>query len=260
MTAPSVDSVIRATEEEVLSGALRPGDKLPPEREMAARFGVGRPLIREALRSLAAMGLIETIPARGTYVRAGDHHGTHRQAGIAIRRRGVTAQQLSEARLLLESDAARYAALRATNDDIARLQVTLEQLESSVGIEHVENDLRFHLEVAAAAHNPVHEMMLESIAVPTVALMLRSVGDPAVMRRSQPHHRTCLEAIRRRDPDGAAEQMRAHLAVANELYGDDYERSVDDLARVALAHLGVRTGLDDLVDRVFLARSAERRR
>ena len=142
------------------------------------RFGVGRPLIREALRSLAELDLIETIPARGTFVRAGNDTRADRQAGMAIRRRGVTAHELSEARLMLETGIARQAAQRATPEDIERLEAILEVLDRSAGIDHVERDLAFHLEIAAAAHNPVVEMMLESIAVPTAALMFRSVGDP----------------------------------------------------------------------------------
>lgn len=259
MSAPTADSVVRSTAEDILSGRLAAGAKLPSERELAQQYGVGRPLIREALRSLAEMGLIETQPARGTFVRAVDDPASHRQGGIAIRRRGVTAHQLSEARILLETSGARYAAERRTDEDLARLRNALERVDASTSMQHVADDLGFHLEVAAAAHNPVLEMMLESIAVPTAALMVRSVGDPEVMRRSQPYHRACLEAIERRDADGAGEQMRAHLTVAQDLYGDDYERSVDELARHALDQLGATTGLDDLVDRVLSARSSERR-
>jgi len=258
MLAPSADSVVRSMSEEILSGALAPGDKLPSERELATRFGVGRPLIREALRSLAELGLIETIPARGTFVRAGSDTRADRQAGIAIRRRGVTAHELSEARLMLETGTARQAAQRATTDDIERLESILVVLDHSSGIDHVERDLAFHLEIAAAAHNPVVEMMLESIAVPTAALMFRSVGDPQVMDRSQRYHRLALDAIRAADPDAAAAAIQAHLTVAQDLYGPDYERSVDDLARQALTQMGVRTGLDDLVDRVLSARHAGR--
>ncbi len=100
--------------------------------------------------------------------------------------------------------------------------------------------------------------MLESIAVPTAALMFRSVGDREVMDRSQRYHRIALDAIRAGDPDAAAEAIRAHLTVAQDLYGPDYERSVDELARQALTQLGARTGLDDLVDRVLSARRAGR--
>ena len=259
MTAPSADTVVRTTAEEILSGSLHAGDKLPSERALATRFGVGRPLIREAFRTLAEMGLIETIPSRGTFVRAGDDPLAYRQGGMAVRRRGVTAQQLSEARLLLETGAARYAAQRATPADLARLTVALGRVDASEGLEHVADDLAFHLEIASAAHNPVLELMLESIAVPTASLMVRSVGDPDVMRQSQPYHRACLEAIRRRDPDAAAEAMRAHLTVAREMYGEDYERSVEDLAGRALARLGAGAGLEELVDRVLVARATERR-
>jgi DNA-binding FadR family transcriptional regulator len=258
MTAPSADTVVRTMSEQIVSGALAPGDKLPSERELATQFGVGRPLIREALRSLSELGLIETLPARGTFVRAGHDSRADRQAAIAIRRRGVTAQELSEARLMLETATARLAALRATPEDIGRLEATLVPLEGSIGAEHVERDLTFHLDIAAAAHNPVVEMMLESIAVSTAALMFRSVGDPAVMARSQPYHRVCLDAIRARDAEAAGEAIRAHLTVAEELYGVDYERSVDELALQALSRLGARTGLDDLVDRVLTARRAGR--
>jgi DNA-binding FadR family transcriptional regulator len=259
VSAPTADRVVSSTAEEILSGRLPAGAKLPSERDLAQQYNVGRPLIREALRTLAEMGLIETIPARGTFVRAVDDPATHRGGGIAIRRRGVTAHQLSEARLLLETSAARYAADRATPDDLARLRVTLERMDSSTAIQHVEDDLTFHLDVATAAHNPVLEMMLESIAVPTAALMVRSVGDPQVMLRSQPYHRLCLEAIEAHDAEAAAERMRAHLTVAQDLYGDDYERSVDELARHALTQLRATTGLDDLVERVLTSRASERR-
>lgn len=255
---PSADGVMRQMSDEILSGVLQADERLPSERELAARFGVGRPLIREALRSLAELGLIETVPARGTFVRAGDDVRGNRQTAIAMRRRGVTAHELSEARLLLETATAAQAARNATPDDVADLAAILEDLDRATGVAHVELDLAFHLGIAGAAHNPVIEMMLESIAVPTAALMFRSVRDPRVMERSQPFHRVALDAIRAADPDAAAEAIRAHLTVAQELYGPDYERSVDELARAALAQLGARTGLEDLVDRVLRARSSTR--
>ena len=259
MTAPSADAIARTTAEEILSGALPAGATLPPERALATRFGVGRPLIREALRTLAVMGLVETIPSRGTFVRAGDDPSAHRQGGMAVRRRGVTAQQLSEARILIETGSARYAAQRATAEDLVRLATALDRVDASEGLEHVADDLAFHLEIASAAHNPVIELMLESIAVPTASLMVRSVGDIDVMRQSQPFHRACLEAIGGHDPDAAAEAMRAHLTVAREMYGEDYERSVEDLASRRLARLGASAGLEELVDRVLVARATERR-
>jgi GntR family transcriptional regulator, transcriptional repressor for pyruvate dehydrogenase complex len=257
MDAPNARRIAQAIADEILSRRLRAGEMLPPERALAIRYGVGRPLVREALRSVEELGLIETRPGRGTFVRSGNVSAVHRQLGVAIRRRGVTAAQLSEARITLEGEAASLAASRATAADTAVLRAALEQLEPSEAVEHVRNDLTFHLAVAAAAHNPVIEMMLESIAPLTVALMARSVGDLEVMDRSQPYHRRVLEAIEARDPEAARSAIVAHLTVASELYGDDFERSVDSLAERALRKLGALTSLDDIVSEVVAARAAE---
>jgi DNA-binding FadR family transcriptional regulator len=184
--------------------------------------------------------------------------GVHRHVGIAIRRRGVTAAQLSEARITLESEAASLAAERATASDIERLEAALRELDSAQGIAHVQRDLAFHLAIGAAAHNPVIEMMLESIAPLTVALMTRSVGDPEVMSRSQPYHGIALQAIRRHDPDAAQAAIVAHLTVARDLYGDDYERSVDSLAQRAMEERGALASLDDVVTQVLVTRDKGR--
>ena len=101
-------------------------------------------------------------------------------------------------------------------------------------------------------------MMLESIAPLTVGLMTRSVSDPEVMSRSQPYHGIALEAIRRHDPDAARAAIVAHLSVARELYGDDYERSVDSLAQRAMEERGALTSLDDVVTAVLTARAGPR--
>ncbi len=255
MDVPNARRIARSIADGIVAGEPRAGEMLPSERALAVRYGVGRPLIREALRSVEELGLIETRPGRGTFVRSEAAPGMHRGVGVAILRRGVTAAQLSEARITLESEAASLAASRATPDDLAALEAALERLESSESIEHVKYDLVFHLGIAAAAHNPVIEMMLESIAPQAVALMVRSVGDPQVMVRSQPYHRIALEAIGRRDPDAARAAIVAHLSVASELYGDDFDRSVDELAGIALRKLGTLTSLDDVVAAALRSRA-----
>jgi GntR family L-lactate dehydrogenase operon transcriptional regulator len=169
---------------------------------------------------------------------------------VALRRRGATAAQLSEARITLEGQAAYFAAQRATPEDIERLEDALELLEESIGVEHVRFDLAFHMAIAAAAHNPVIEMMLEAIAPLTVALMARSVGDPKVMDRSQPYHRIALQAIRAGDSGAARHAMEAHLGVAQELYGEDFERSVYSLAERSVQSSGLAS-LDSVVGDVI---------
>lgn len=254
MDAPNARRIAQSIADEIVAGRLEAGQKLPPERALALQYGVGRPLVREALRSVDELGLIETRPGRGTYVRAGSAAGVHRQIGLAIRRRGVTAAELSEARITLEGEAASLAAQRATDDDIERLELALARLDPSEGITHVKLDLAFHLGIVAAAHNTVIEMMLESIAPLTVALMTRSVSDPRVMDRSQPYHRVALDAIRDRDPAGARAAIEAHLGVASELYGDDFGRDVNVLADRVMEERDAFTSLDALVAEVFAAR------
>jgi GntR family transcriptional repressor for pyruvate dehydrogenase complex len=258
MDAPNARRITQTIADEIVSGRLQAGEQLSSERALAARFGVGRPLVREALRSLGELGLIETHAGRGTYVRSTSGSGVHRQVGIAIRRRGVTAAQLSEARITLESEAAGLAADRATAVDIERLEEALRDLDAAQGLTHVRRDLAFHLAIAAAAHNPVIEMMLESIAPLTVALMTRSVGDREVMSRSQPYHGIALEAIRQHDAAAARAAIVAHLSVAQELYGEDYERSVDSLALRAMEERGALTSLDDVVSQVLSEREGMR--
>jgi GntR family transcriptional repressor for pyruvate dehydrogenase complex len=257
LEVPNARRIARAIADGIVAGQPRPGEMLPSERALAVQFGVGRPLIREALRSVEELGLIETRPGRGTFVRPEAAPSVHRGVGVAILRRGVTASQLSEARITLECEAASLAATRATPKDLASLEAALVRLEGSRSIEHVRDDLAFHLGLAAAAHNPVIEMMLEAIAPHTVALMVRSVGDPEVMARSQPYHRIALEAIMRGDGEAAREAMRAHLSFASELYGDDFDRSLEDLAAIALRRLGTLTSLDDVVSAALRARTED---
>jgi hypothetical protein len=86
--------------------------------------------------------------------------------------------------------------------------------------------------------------------------MARSAGDPKVMRRSQPYHGIALAAIRRRDATAARAAIVAHLSVAQELYGDDFERSVDSLAQRTMEERGVLASLDDVVTQVLAARDS----
>jgi GntR family transcriptional regulator, transcriptional repressor for pyruvate dehydrogenase complex len=249
--SPSARQVAQAITDGILSGRYQANEKLPPERALANELGVSRPVVREALRSVEQLGLIETRAARGTWVQGIGSSTGHRGISLSIRRRGVTAQELSEARIAIESVVAGEAARSATASDIKRLGETLVVLEKSTGMEHVRWDLRFHLTIAAAANNPVLEIMLESIAPLTAALMTRSTMDPDVMRLSQPLHRVAFEAIRDGDAEGASAAIRTHLGYAKELYGDDYTRSVDSLAQEALTQAGYPGSFDDLVSLVL---------
>ena len=243
-------SLAEHIEQQIVAGRMAPGAKLPSERRLAERFGVSRPVVREALRSLVERDLVEVHPARGAYVRRARASDAAQRLDALFRRRQVTPRHMVEARTMLECTAAALAAERATPADLAALAAALAGFDRAVGlVEQARADLTFHLTIARAARNPVIETMFGSITGLAVELMLRSLADPAVAGAALPYHRAIVDAIRDRDPAGAREAMASHLAVATRLYGEDLDRNLETVARRELARLlspGVT--LDELVE------------
>jgi GntR family transcriptional repressor for pyruvate dehydrogenase complex len=238
--------------DQIASGHLPAGSRMQSERQLAAILGASRPMVREALRMLAERGLIETRPGRGSFVRAPGGMATYQQLDLHYRRSGTTARQISEVRLLLETEAARRAAERADEREIEALRSALERLEaSSTPLDRVRNDLAFHLTIARLSHNPLIEFMLQSVASLTVELMVRSVSDPEVVSRSDPQHRLAFDAIARHEPAAAGAAIEAHLSVAAETYGDDYDESLYTTATRALRLLGTGVGIEALLDQAM---------
>lgn len=248
----STDGIVSALADRVLSGELVPGDRLPSERHLALEFGASRPMVREALRSLTERGLIRVEPARGAFVRGASGPRRFPPLDLEYRRRGTTARQLSETRLMLESEAAALATEHADADDLAGLEAALLRLEASATpLDRVRNDLGFHAALVAASHNPVIETMFASIQGLTVELMVRSAGDDEVVRQSNPYHRIAYEAIRDRDAAAARAAIQAHLSIAASTYGEDYDRSLDTTAARALRLIGSGAGLEEFLRSVL---------
>ncbi len=246
------DTVAAELEAEILSGRLAPGDRLPSERGLAEQHGVSRPIVREALRIVAERGLVQIVPGRGAFVRRPSPLAGVRPLDVLYRRGHTTARELSEARLLLECESASLAAQRAGLDDVREIGARLAALEAGgTPQETVRNDLAFHLRVARAAHNRVVEAMLASLSLLAAELMVRSLGDPDIYRRSAPYHREVYEAIAARDPDRARVAMRDHLSVASATYGRDYDDDLDVMAERALRRLGLSEGLQTFLRAVL---------
>lgn len=247
--AMSRDALAAHLETEIVGGALPAGAKLPSERRLAERYGVSRPIVREALRSLVERNLVEIQPARGAFVRHVRATDAAGHLDALYRRSQATPRDLVEARTMLECTAVELAAQRATPEDLDAVARALAEFDRSATIvEQARYDMAFHLAIARAAHNPVIETMFGSITALTVELMLRSLGDPAVARVSVPIHREISQALRNRDTARARAAMARHLAVASSHYGEDYDRSIESVARRELERLlapGVT--LDDLL-------------
>ena len=251
-TRSSSDAIADDLAERIVSGELGPDDRLPSERRLALEFRASRPMVREALRSLSERGLIDVQPGRGAFVRGDTGPRRFQPLDLEYRRRGTTARQLSEARLMLETEAAALATEHGDPGDLARLEGALDRLEASANpLERVRNDLAFHAALVAAAHNPVIETMFASIQAMTVELMVRSVGDVEIVRQSAPYHRVAYEAIRARDPRAAREAIRAHLSIAAATYGEDYDQPLDTTAARALRLIGSGAGLEEFLNAVL---------
>lgn len=236
--APDTAGLLERLELEVLSGRTPAGSRLPSERELANRFGVSRPLIREVLRNLQARGLIVVTPGRGTFVRDFRWEDAVRPLDTIYRRQHPTPRDLVQARMMLERETARLAAENADDQDLAAMAAALTRFDQSHDIvSQARADIDFHAAVAQASRNPVIETMFGSITPLAFELMLRSLGDPTVSREGVPYHREILEAIRSGDAEKAQEAMNGHLMIALHTYGHDLDRSLDLVAQRKIEQL-----------------------
>ena len=173
---------------------LAPGAVID-ERELIERLAIGRTPVREALRRLSHEGLVEVYPRRGMFV-----------TGVDVRELA----RLSEVREVLEPEAARLAAERATDTDREELSALLAELEGG-GSELMDLDERIHRAVYRAAHNDLLEATLEQYYVLALRIWSIALDRAHELEEAVEAHRTLLEAIQAGDGDRAADTMRAHV-------------------------------------------------
>ena len=237
MSVPlSGNEVSDRIEAKILNGDLAVGARLPPERALAEQYGVGRPLVREALRGLREQGLIESHVGRGTFV-AGLDISSQRQSLTAFVRAGkITTRDLIDARHMLECEAAAKAALHHDETDAERLQEALAAFEVATSLPLMaERDVAIHEAVVTAAHNPVIRHMFASIEPLIRAMVLRSLVDRQIRDRAAPQHSLIVQAVLNRDAEGARREAARHMQPATEMYGGDLDRPLGDVFEVAAA-------------------------
>ncbi len=209
------DEIVRQIKEALFAGKLRPGDKLPTERELAERFQTSRASVREALRTLEPEGLIRIKKGveGGIFVADVDHRPAAKSFQTLLQLRKVSIHQIAEVRLIFEPQAARLAAERATPDDLRELEEEIRKMSDAVKDRELPRiyDLKFHLLIARAAWNPVLLALAESML--EVASKAISELHPSrdTLRHVLERHRKVLAAVRRRDPGAAFRAMREHI-------------------------------------------------
>lgn len=234
---------------EIVAGTIAVNTVLPSERALAEQYGLSRPIVREALRSLQERGLITIAPGRGAFVRRASALDWARPLDAAAMHRGATARELVEARVMLEERAAALAAARATAQDVEDLRSALAAFDAATGVlERARRDIAFHALIARSAHNPVIEMMFGAIAPLIFELMLRSLDDADVVERGVPYHGQILRAIEKGDARTAARAMDEHVSLACTMFGHDIDASLQVLAERKVASLlGPGAELEDVI-------------
>lgn len=200
----------------IFSGSIRPGDKLPAERVLSEAFGVGRSSIREALKALTVLGILEVRQGDGTYLKRADS-GLLTQSiewGLLLGERKT--MDLIEARKEIEIILARYAAERWQDDELNELKAHLEKMKDAPIEEFIEADIAFHIKVAEMSRNTVLKDILINIQTllrTWIKLVLESAGSTSF---SYDDHVAVYDAIADRNPDAAMEAMANHMGDATE--------------------------------------------
>lgn len=199
-------------------GELRPGDRLPPERDLAKLLGVSRPTLRAAIRSLAAVGGLQAKQGSGTFVVAADGLPTLDTSPLRLMAalHGFTISEMFEARRSLEMAIAGFAAERATGHQMASMAEELAGMFASLDEpeQFLIHDMNFHQTIAAASGNRILTALMNMVATILLDERSKTVKRARDLKESAEMHRHIYRAIRDRNPEAARNAMRDHLLLA----------------------------------------------
>jgi|EndMetStandDraft_8_1072994.scaffolds.fasta_scaffold67988_2 GntR family transcriptional regulator, transcriptional repressor for pyruvate dehydrogenase complex len=199
----------------IADNGLQPGDRIPPERELAQRLGVSRATLSQALVALEVIGVVAVRHGDGTVVT----QSRTRRIVEAIRAHADRIPEIIDTRDALETKIAALAAARRTDEDLARIDEALEAMEADIeaGGRGVEGDERFHGAVTTAAHSLLLARLMDEIGDLIKETRIESLSQPDRPRASLAGHRAIAEAIRAQQPEAASEAMHAHVALVSDV-------------------------------------------
>jgi GntR family transcriptional repressor for pyruvate dehydrogenase complex len=212
----------------IVTGHLQPGDRLPPERELARQFGVSRTVVREAVRALVAKSLLEVRSGSGTIVRSPTAESVSQSMALFLRagQPQLDYARVHEVRRLLEVEIAGLAAERHTAEDLARMGEILGETDRILGEtaaggddrdRFAGNDVAFHDALARATHNELFVLLLDSIVDVMIQVRQMAFDVPGTPARAFGYHRAIFEQVKAGDPGGARQAMREHLIDSEEI-------------------------------------------
>jgi len=208
------ESVIEQIMNLIKNNKLKPGDKLPPERELAEKLSISRGSLREAFRVLESRGLIKSKPGGGRYIREIRKNGHNNTENIILSLEKSSILELLEAREMFEVKIAEIAAQKATPEDIKLIEEALNKMNEEEELKYgkeTESDTEFHLAIASASHNFVFVNIIKlhlDLLKETRGKTWQITG-----RREKQYqeHQVILQAIKERDSKKAGEVMLKHL-------------------------------------------------
>ncbi len=209
------DEAIGKIKEMIVSGVLRPGDRLPKEADLAAELGLSRSSLREAVRALSLLNILHVRQGDGTYVSSLDPLLLLEAVTFILDfHQDDTVMQAFQVRAVLEPAATEMAAQRISDEQLTDLRTLLDSLGENPSIEElVANDLEFHRGIAAASGVPLLCSLLETITGPTVrARVWRGVTQDDAVARTLAEHRSILDALEYRDPVTARAWATIHIS------------------------------------------------
>ncbi|SDS25016.1 FadR/GntR family transcriptional regulator [Microlunatus soli] len=226
------DEAIERLKGMITSGELRPGDRLPREADLAHTLGLSRNSLREAVRALSLMRILDVRQGDGTYVASLAADSLLEALNFIVEfHHDDSVLDLLEVRRILEPAATAKAAARMSEDDFAQLSEVLARADDSSPVEAlVAADTEFHRRIALGSGNAMLASMIESVAGPTHrARVWRGITQYGALTRTLAEHQEILDALRRRDPELAAIRATVHVAGVEEWLRSTLEQAAPAL-------------------------------
>lgn len=201
----------------ISSGELKPGDRLPPERELARELNISRSSLRSGIGFLSAMGVLQSRHGAGTFVSTGPPALDSSSLSVLGALHHFLPWQMFEARLVLEANVVSLAAERATDEHLAELAEEVAEMYAALDDpqEYLVHDVRFHRTIARAAGNPILAALMETITANLYETRVETVHNARDLKESAEMHREIYRAVRSRNPIKARQAMEQHLQLAH---------------------------------------------
>ena len=205
----------------IRDAGLKPGNRIPSERELGEQFGVSRTVVREAIRHLAAKGVLEVLSGSGVQVADVGHEGVTESIDLYLRQRGpIRPAQIHEVRQSLELTTTELATERATDQQLADIREACERMASVLDDPNAasEADVAFHRAIVEATDNPLFLVLLDSLGDVLLEIRRATLGESGRGQVALDAHRAIVESLEHRDPDAAVRAMRAHLVDSRDAF------------------------------------------